>query len=272
MEGLLARYPGVLIVMLGLSILEFVWLKRQGDDRYDIKTAGASLGVAIGQFAIKPLTGGLIFGVYLALYDHAPFEFALNDWRAWVGCFVALEFAYYWMHRWSHTVKWLWATHVVHHSSNQIILPVAIRLGWTGALSGGWLVFAPLALMGFPPQLIIAMLAINLFYQFGLHTEAVRKLGVLEWVLNTPSHHRAHHACDPAFLDCNFGGVLIIFDRLFGTFRAEPDEGGLTYGLVSGMQSYNPFTIALHYWGVIWRDVCQSKNVAQFWQAVAGRP
>jgi sterol desaturase/sphingolipid hydroxylase (fatty acid hydroxylase superfamily) len=272
MESLIAQYPIVLIVMFGLSVVEYVWMRRSSTMIYDLKAAGASVGVAIGQFAIKPLTASLIFGVYKWLYDLAPIQLAMDDWWVWVLCFLALEFAYYWMHRWSHTIEWMWATHAVHHSSNQIILPVAIRLGWTGAVSGAWLIFAPLALMGFPPEMIVLMLAINLFYQFGLHTEAVRKLGVLEWVLNTPSHHRAHHASDPAFLDCNFGGVLIIFDRIFGTFRAEPDGGGLTYGLTRPLISYNPFIIALRQWGILAQKIVASRSLAQTWQALFGRP
>jgi sterol desaturase/sphingolipid hydroxylase (fatty acid hydroxylase superfamily) len=271
-EGLIAQYPSILLVMLLLGIGEYAWVRRRGGFAYDGKAAFASLGVAIGQFAVKPLSGGLIFAFYLWLHSFALWQFPTDDWCSWAACFLAVEFAYYWMHRWSHTVHLLWATHAVHHSSNQIILPVAIRLGWTGALSGGWLVLAPLALFGFPPKMIIAMLAINLFYQFGLHTEAVRKLGPLEWVLNTPSHHRAHHSSDEKWLDCNFGGVLIIFDRLFGTFVAEPDKGGLRYGLTNPIDSNNPFTIAMRQWWILGRALSKAKTPRDGWRACFGKP
>lgn len=139
--------------------------------------------------------------------------------------------AYYWFHRFSHTVRWLWATHAVYHSASEFTLPAAVRLGWTGLFSLGWLIYLPLILTGFPPLMVATLLAANLLYQYTLHTEAIDRLGPLELVLNTPSHHRAHHASDVPFLDCNFGGMLIIYDRLFGTFRRESDGGGLTYGL-----------------------------------------
>jgi sterol desaturase/sphingolipid hydroxylase (fatty acid hydroxylase superfamily) len=116
------------------------------------------------------------------------------------------------------------------------------------------------------------LLALNLLYQFGLHTEAIRKLGPLEWALNTPSHHRAHHASEGPWLDCNFGGVLIIFDRMFGTFVPEPDEGGLRYGLTDPIHSNNPFVIALRQWAIMARIFWRASNYRDRWHMIAGRP
>lgn len=260
MQEIVTRHPGVLIAMAVLALAEFVWARVIAGRGYDVRASAASIGVAIGQTLIKPLTMGVIAVTYGWVHSFALWTLPMDNWQSWVVGFFALEFAYYWFHRWSHTVNWLWATHAVHHSANELTLPAAIRLGWTGFISGGWLIFAPLALLGMPPAMIALLLAANLFYQFGLHTEAVRKLGPLEWVLNTPSHHRAHHACDGPWLDCNFGGVLIVFDRWFGTFVPEPEEGGLRYGLTDPIRSNNPVVIALRQWAIMAAELATARG------------
>lgn len=240
------KHPWVLLAMLVAITAEWLWRRRR--DGYDAGAAMASLGVAAGQAVIRPVTGVLLAAIFTAAYAITPLRLPADDWRTWVAGFFVMEFTYYWFHRTNHRIRWMWATHAVHHSARQLVLPSAVRLGWTEMLSLGWLFFAAVVLIGFPPVVVATLLGLNLIYQFPLHTEAVRSLGPLEWVLNTPSHHRAHHSSDPGYLDCNFGGVLIVFDRLFGTFRPEPREGGLTYGLVHGMDSRNPARIALHEW------------------------
>lgn len=252
------RHPWILLVMLALAAAEFAWRKRRRG--YDLAAAGASLGVAVGQAVLRPISGLAIAAIFLTLAQWAPFQFPANDWRTWAAGFFAVEFAYYWFHRASHRVRWMWATHAVHHSASEMVLPAAIRLGWTELLSLGWMFFGSLILLGFPPLVVAVLLALNLIYQFPLHTEAVGRLGPLEWVLNTPSHHRAHHSRDEAFLDCNFGGTLIVFDRLFGTFRAEPVEGGLHYGLYKRETGNNPFRIALGEWRVLLTDLARAPN------------
>lgn len=271
MEGLLIRYPAVLLAMLILSMAEWLWARRQPQG-YDARASFASLEVAIGQALIKPLTGGLIYYVFTFAHGYALLDLSIHDWRVWVLGFFVVEFAYYWFHRWSHMINWLWATHAVHHSANELTLPAAIRLGWTGVISGGWLVFVGVALIGFPPLMIGALLSINLIYQFALHTEAIRRLGPLEWLLNTPSHHRAHHSSDQTWLDCNFGGVLIIFDRLFGSFVAEPSNGGLSYGLTVPIDSYNPFVITLQQWQRMAVAFVRATTTAQRLAVLFGRP
>jgi sterol desaturase/sphingolipid hydroxylase (fatty acid hydroxylase superfamily) len=272
MQELITRYPGVLVVMAVLAVAELAWARLLALRPYDLQASAASIGVAVGQAMIKPLTAGVIAATYGWIHGFAPWRLAVDDWRSWVIGFFALEFAYYWFHRWSHTINWLWATHAVHHSANEMTLPAAIRLGWTGIISGGWLVFAPLALLGMPPMMIALLLAANLLYQFGLHTEAVRKLGPLEWVLNTPSHHRAHHACDGPWLDCNFGGVLIVFDRWFGTFVPEPDQGGLRYGLTDPILSKNPAVIALRQWVIMGKAFADAPDWRRRLEALCGKP
>jgi sterol desaturase/sphingolipid hydroxylase (fatty acid hydroxylase superfamily) len=248
MIDLISRNPAILLAILAAIAAEWIWRTRFAGRNYDLRAMLGSFGVAIGGFILKPLNALLLTPVFAGLAQIAPVHLSMQDWRVWIIGFFAVEFAYYWFHRWSHTVNWLWATHAVHHSANEMALPAALRLGWTGLLSGGWLVYTPLVLIGFAPQMVIGLLTANLLYQYWLHTEAIPKLGAFEWVFNSPSHHRAHHASNAEFLDCNFGGVLIIFDRVFGSFRVEPDTGGLRFGLTDPMRSYNPVVISLRQW------------------------
>ena len=215
----------------------------------------------------------LIGGFYAALYNHRLFTLTPTSVWHWFALFGVVEFAYYWHHRLSHEVRWFWGTHSVHHSANQINFPAALRLGWTNVLSGLWLLWAPLFFLGFEPRHIVGMLAANLVYQFFLHTEMVRRLWwPVEWLFNTPSHHRAHHGNHPLYLDVNYGGVLIVFDRLFGTFQAELDSIEPSYGLVHPLHSTNPFVIAFHETLAIVRDVRAAPGWRERFLYAFGRP
>jgi sterol desaturase/sphingolipid hydroxylase (fatty acid hydroxylase superfamily) len=152
-------------------------------------------------------------------------------------------------------VRWFWATHAVHHSPNELTLAAALRLGWTGKLSGSAIFFVPLVWLGFPPFAVLATLGANLLYQFWLHAPWMPRLGPLEWVFNTPTHHKVHHASNPEYLDCNYGGVLIVFDRLFGSFVALRADVPPRYGLSTPLVSHNPVRIALHAWLALAQDL-----------------
>lgn len=273
MPEILTRRPEVMLVFLLLAMIEWGW-RRFGVGRdYNVRAAAASIGVAAGQFVLKPLMGAVLTGIFTGLHALAPIKLQIDDVRVWVAAFVLVEFTYYWFHRLSHTVNWLWATHAVHHSANEMTLPAAVRLGWTGPLSGGWLFFVPLVVAGFPPIMVLGLLGASLIYQFGLHTEAIGKLwGPIEFVLNTPSHHRTHHASDVAYLDCNFGGVLILFDRLFGSFQEEPEDRKLTYGLTTPVTSHNPIMIALHQWMIMARAWAGSSDWHTRLRILFGKP
>ncbi len=272
MIDLISRNPAILLVILAAVAVELIWRTRVAKRNYDLPAILASFGLAFGGFIIKPFNALVLTPVFVGLAQLAPIHLPMNDWRVWIIGFFAVEFAYYWFHRWSHTINWLWATHAVHHSANEMVLPAALRLGWTGLLSGGWVVYTPLILIGFAPQMVVELLAANLLYQYWLHTEAIPKLALLEWVLNTPSHHRAHHASNAEFLDCNFGGVLIVFDRLFGTFQAEPDYGGLRFGLTSPLNSYNPVVISLQQWATMARAMRTASDLRSALVIAIGRP
>jgi sterol desaturase/sphingolipid hydroxylase (fatty acid hydroxylase superfamily) len=166
----------------------------------------------------------------------------------------------------------MWATHAVHHSATRLNLTAAIRLGWTGALSGSALFFVPLIWLGFHPVALGAMLGLNLAYQLFIHTELIGRLGPLEWVLNTPEHHRVHHASNAACLDRNYGGVLIIYDRLFGTLAAPPKDEALRYGLVHPVESHNPVRIALGEWFSMLKEAWQAGSWRRRLQLLFGAP
>ncbi len=250
----------VLGIALGLMALEYGASRLAQRDNYDLKESGASLGVALGQNLLRGAEALLVAVPFTFVYAHRLLTFDQAAPLALVGLFVGAEFFYYWQHRASHRIRWFWATHSVHHSATRLNFTAAIRLGWTGAITGNFLFFLPLAWIGFHPLAITAMLGLNLLYQFFIHTELVRRLGVLEWVLNTPAHHRVHHASNADCLDKNYGGVLIVFDRLFGTFTEGPHGEPLRYGLVGGVPTLNPFRIALGEWRAIYTELRKAKS------------
>jgi sterol desaturase/sphingolipid hydroxylase (fatty acid hydroxylase superfamily) len=266
-------YRGVfLIVGLALMALEagyILWVRKGS---YGVGNSATSIGVAIGNALSRPLTHGLILMIFPVVAKYAPWTLPMDQVWAWALGFIGVEFTYYWMHRFSHTIRWFWASHNVHHSSPEFTFPAAVRLGWTTVLSGEWLLFTPLILLGFSPIMVTVLLALNLVYQFFLHTELSPRWGWLEAVLNTPTHHRIHHASNTQYLDKNFGGVLIVFDRLFGTFAADDGLEPVRFGLTHGKVSHNPVTVALGEWIAIFKDVTGARSLKAAWQAVAGKP
>lgn len=162
--------------------------------------------------------------------------------------FVLQDFLYYWFHRASHRVRWLWASHVAHHSSRLMNFSTAFRQSLTYPLSGMWLFWVPLVLLGFDPKLVLAVVAINLGFQFFVHTRWGKHWGWLGYVLNTPAWHRVHHACNDVYIDKNFAGVLVIWDRVFGSFEPEHDAIPCRFGITEDFESVNPLTITFHEW------------------------
>jgi sterol desaturase/sphingolipid hydroxylase (fatty acid hydroxylase superfamily) len=259
------------ILLVLAATLEALWLQHR-DGRYDWKAYFASMGDLGLRMMSNAVPLGLAAGALSWLWKYRLYDMPLEHAWTWVLLFFGQDFCYYWMHRADHRVRWLWATHSVHHSPNTLNLSAAYRLGWTARLSVAPLFFAPLVLAGFQPLLIGAVLAGNLFYQFWLHATWMPRLGPLEWILNTPSHHRVHHASNPEYLDANFGGVLIIFDRLFGTFAAENPGVEIRYGLVHPIGSNNPIVIGLYTWRRIFHDIARATSVRTALAAAFGPP
>lgn len=245
----------VLTTALAFMTLEYGLAHFAHRAAYDLRESAASLGVALGHALIRGGEAVIAAAPFAFVYDHRLFDFDQTSLLAILGLFLGGEFFYYWHHRAAHRIRWMWATHAVHHSTTRLNLSAAIRLGWTGNISGNFLFFLPLAWIGFHPFAIIAMLSANLFYQLFLHTELCPRLGPIEWALNTPAHHRVHHASNADCLDKNYGGVLIVFDRLFGTFAEAPRDQPLRYGLIGGAPTFNPLRIEFGEWAAMLRDL-----------------
>ncbi|HUI59494.1 MAG TPA: DUF3089 domain-containing protein [Steroidobacteraceae bacterium] len=249
----------LLLVVLGSATLEgLVQSLRTGD--YDWRGYLCSLGDLVGRRLVELVPLGLLSQLFAFVWRHRLTTVPLDGVGAVALLFCAEEFCYYWYHRTSHRVRWFWATHAVHHSPNQLNFAAAYRLGWTGNLSGSALFFLPLVWLGFHPAAVLAALGLNLLYQFWLHSDWLPRLGPLEWFFNTPSHHRVHHASNVEYLDANYGGVVVVFDRLFGTCIEENTVVPCRYGLVHPLQSYNPLYVALHEWIAMTRDLYQAKD------------
>ncbi|MGY3237141.1 sterol desaturase/sphingolipid hydroxylase (fatty acid hydroxylase superfamily) [Bradyrhizobium sp. USDA 4472] len=246
--------------VIAIATLEGLVLALVMRRDYNWRAYGASLADALGrQYLVYTL---LPLSIAQPLVDlawrHRLFTVPLDGALSVIVLVIAQDFSYYWFHRASHRVRWFWATHAIHHSSNEFNLAAAYRFGWTGKLTGAAIFYVPMIWLGFAPGPVFIAAGINLLYQFWLHAEWIPKLGWLEYVLNTPSHHRVHHACNAEYLDRNYGGIFIVFDRMFGTFVAERDDLPCHYGLVKPLRSNNPVVIAFHEWAALARDLWRS--------------
>ncbi|MGB7068645.1 MAG: sterol desaturase family protein [Pyrinomonadaceae bacterium] len=229
-----------------LIAVEALYSYFKRSDAYEQKDALTNIFVGFASIAWGALFGIFTGTVYVAFYELAPYKFPVDAWWAWMLLFILDDFAYYWFHRVSHESRLFWNFHVVHHSSEQYNLSVAVRQSWFGGIAH-WIFYAPLMLLGFAPWMFALMHGLNLIYQFWIHTKFIRTLGpALEYVLNTPSHHRVHHGVNESYLDKNYAGVLIIWDRLFGSFVSESEEP--RYGIIKPLKSYNPLWINIHAW------------------------
>jgi sterol desaturase/sphingolipid hydroxylase (fatty acid hydroxylase superfamily) len=264
--------PLFALMAAGAALVEFVvrrFVTRQG---YDGGAALASFGVAAGQILSNGLSGLAIGAIFGAVFALTPLRLPLDAWWSWAVLFLVVEFFYYWQHRLSHEVRWLWATHSVHHTPQELTLPAASRLGWTGLISGLWVFFLPVVALGWRPEAVAVVLALNLRFQYFLHTELVGRLGPLEGIINTPSAHRVHHASNPAYLDRNYGGVLLVFDRLFGTYAPERPDEPCRYGLTEPVTSRNPFVIATAEWVRLLHAMVRAGTPGRALRVAAGYP
>lgn len=237
-----------------------VWYWRGKRAIYSVADTVSNAALALMHQGADALAWAAVIGVFWWLYDYRLFDFP-----ATVGSVAALviaqDFFYYWFHRASHRIRWMWASHVTHHSSERLNLSTAFRQSITYPISGMWLFWLPLALLGFEPTHIIAAVAISLGFQFFVHTQAIGRLGWLEYVFNTPSHHRVHHARNPKYIDRNYAGVLIVWDKLFGTFVEEDPAVPCEYGIVRQVHSHNPLVLTFHEWLAMLRDVGRADSV-----------
>jgi sterol desaturase/sphingolipid hydroxylase (fatty acid hydroxylase superfamily) len=259
--------PGFIILL----VAEVILTARQQKDYYDIKDTAGSLTMGIGNVIVGIVGKAIVFATYSLVYQFRLFTVDMTQWWAWMILFFADDFSYYWFHRISHSSRYFWASHVVHHSSQKYNLGTALRQTWTGTLSGAFLFWIWLPFVGFSPVAVMTMQAISLLYQFWIHTEHINKLPApIEYIFNTPSHHRVHHGSNLTYLDKNHAGILIIWDRLFGTFA--PEQHRPTYGLTTNIDTHNPVKIAFHEWTAIGRDVSRAGSLQNALGYIFGPP
>ncbi|GAB2903656.1 sterol desaturase family protein [Paraburkholderia jirisanensis] len=202
-----------------------------------------------------------VIPVYAYCYQHWRLFTWPSGWLSLAVLFVAQDLLYYVFHRCSHRVRWLWAAHVVHHSSERLNFSTAFRQSLMYPVAGMWAFWLPLALLGFAPRQIVAVVLINLGFQFFVHTQAIGKLGWLEYVFNTPSIHRVHHARNDRYIDRNYAGVLVIWDRLFGTYVEEDPLEPPVFGIVEPLHTFNPLKATFHEWASLYADVVRVRGL-----------
>ena len=246
-----------------LAILaEMIWSRLRAPEAYEPRDTLVSLAFGLGSTVASALFGGLSVALVLAAYEYRVLDFGEPWWLvwwAWPLAFVLDDLKYYWVHRAGHRIRWMWAAHVNHHSSQHYNLSTALRQTWTGNFTFGLLFALPLVLLGFHPIMIGIVGGFNLIYQFWIHTEAIDKMPRwFEAVMNTPSHHRVHHATNPRYLDRNYAGVFIIWDKMFGTFEPERDDEVIRYGIVKQLGSFNLLWSVFHEWIGMLSDIWRS--------------
>lgn len=231
-----------------LIAVELVADRVRGQRNFTLADSINSLSTGALSTSTGLLTKGVGLVTYALAYEHlALVRLPSEAWWVWLLAFILYDFCYYWLHRLGHERNVLWAAHSVHHQSEEYNLTTALRQTSSGFIFS-WVFYLPLALLGVPPLVFITVASLNLLYQFWVHTRHIPKLGWLEWVLITPSNHRVHHAQNPAYLDRNYGGVFILWDRLFGTFKEEDPAEPVVFGVTTPLASWNPLWANLQFY------------------------
>jgi sterol desaturase/sphingolipid hydroxylase (fatty acid hydroxylase superfamily) len=268
LSGVFLLFYAVMIA-LELTASRLGWLRS----RYQARDTWASIAMALGNIVMNLAMAGVVYAGLALAYRVRLFSVSPRAAWAWVAIFFLDDFIYYWFHRISHECRFWWAAHVNHHSSEQYNLSTAVRQTWTSLFVGTWLPWIPLALIGFPPEMILAQQTFNLFYQFWIHTEAIGRLPRwFEYLFNTPSNHRVHHASNPRYLDRNYAGVLMLWDRLFGTYVAERADDPPRYGIVKNIATHNPLRIAFHEWLAMAADLRGARSAGEALHLMFGPP
>ncbi|GLK87591.1 sterol desaturase family protein [Pseudomonas turukhanskensis] len=245
-------------LLIALELLADRW---RGMRTYRLADAINSLSAGVLSTTLGLLTKvvGLLTYTF-AWQNWGVFELSAQNLWVWVFAFVFYDFCYYWNHRLGHERNVLWAAHSVHHQSEEYNLSTALRQTSTGWIFG-WIFYLPMALLGVPPLVFLTVAALNLLYQFWVHTRHIPKLGWFEWVFISPSNHRVHHAQNVVYMDRNYGGVFILWDRLFGTFQEELDEEPVVFGVTTPLASWNPLWANLQFYAVLWQDAARAGSL-----------
>ena len=259
------NFPPVIIYAIPFFVLamllEFFVASTKNIKSYTAKDAFSSIAMGLGNVFIGLVSKLFVFAALYYVYENFRVFTIPITWWSFIILIFLDDFSYYWFHRTSHENRFFWASHVVHHSSKHYNLSTALRQTWTGSFYS-FIFWLWLPLIGFHPGMIIFQMSISLLYQFWIHTELIQKMPKwIELFFNTPSHHRVHHGSNPIYLDKNHAGILIIWDKLFGTFQPELKSEKVQYGLVVNIKTYNPIFIAFNEWGALFKDL-NTKNIS----------
>ncbi len=245
-----------------LVLVEMIYGWKTGRAKFEGKDAFTSLLMGLGSTVSGAITVSITFVVSYWVWENFRIFDMGSSWPVFVLALVLDDLAYYWIHRFGHRMRWMWAAHVIHHSSQHYNLTTALRQTWTGQLTPAFLIKWPIFILGIEPAIVFFCAGLNLIYQFWFHTEAIDKMPRwFEFIFNTPSHHRVHHANNPKYLDANYAGIFIVWDRLFGTFVPEDKAEPCRYGLVRDLGTFNPLRVAFHEWWGIVVDMWQAKGI-----------
>jgi sterol desaturase/sphingolipid hydroxylase (fatty acid hydroxylase superfamily) len=243
---------GVGLRCLHVPRLASGWCIRR-DGHYELKDTIVNLAIAGGYVGLSVLYAALIALILYPVWKLTPLRWSMDVWWHWVALFVINDFFFYWSHRASHVFRFMWASHWVHHNSPKLNLSTGMRNSWVGALVD-WAFFVPVVALGFHPLYLAVIIPVASGWDYMTHTQYVGKLPVIDFIFNSPSNHRVHHATNARYLDRNLGGMLIIWDRLFGTYAAET-ERAMFGATTMPTRPHNPFHLEFHLWGQLLRDL-----------------
>jgi len=252
-----------------VELIAYRYLKRSG---YGAAEAMASLFLGLAHTITGFVEAGIIIAVSYFFWDYRLADVPKDAWWGWLALFLGFELAYYWWHRAAHAVRWLWASHAVHHSPERLNILATARVVVSDLLSARWLFMLPLVFIGFEPGAVFIVVGLSHIYQIWIHTELIPKLGPLEYILDTPSNHRVHHARNAEYINHNYGSTLIVFDRIFGTYVEERSDVPCRYGLLGETKPNNPVWVVLHEWIAMARYVQRSASFREALGYVFGRP
>ncbi len=258
-------------VITGLITLEALFSAYKKFNYYRLLDTGGTLGLLFGNIIVSLLSQGLIISLYFYLYQFSVVKInnSLPSWAVWLLTFVAIDFVFYWYHRASHRVRILWAVHMNHHSSVEMNFSVAFRQAWFGPLSKVPF-FLVLPLIGFDPSITAVAGVCSTLWGVVGHTQVIGRLGWLDSIFNTPSTHRVHHGTNPEYIDRNYGNLLIIWDRIFGTYARE--KAPVRFGLVNNIDTNNPIKITFHTWAAMYKDISKAHLLTHKLAYIFGPP
>jgi len=263
--GMIDTFTLIIMLFAFVGIMYDVLTKKKRMYR----EAGANVLIGIGNGLLSLTAYGLIFIVTLWLVEQVVLWHIPINVYTWILAVMAADFSYYWMHRIEHKVRFLWAIHSVHHSSKEFDLTTGLRLAWVEGLFE-WAFFVPMVLLGFDVVQVTMGIVVVVAYQTWIHTEHIGKLGYLDKIINTPSVHRVHHGSNVKYIDKNFGGILMLWDKLFGTYQAEEEK--VMYGLLQNIDTSNPISINLYEWKEMFKDIRKAKSFKDKWKYILKPP